>query len=54
MLDGTPPLEITLHRIVWGAVFAALFTSMRGRMVEILRIFRDRKTLIALAVSKAC
>jgi chloramphenicol-sensitive protein RarD len=51
MLEGTPPMEITLHRILWGAVFAALFTASRGRMAEIARIFRDRKTLIALAVS---
>src|ERR1700761_849773 len=51
MLEGNPPMEITLHRILWGAVFAVLFTLARGRMSEIVRIFRDRKTLIALAIS---
>ncbi|SRR5579862_243811 len=50
-LAGVPPMEITLHRILWGAVFAVLFTAARGRFAQIARIFRDRATLIALTTS---
>ena len=51
LLLGVPPVEITLHRILWGAVFGAAITVLRGRWAEIARIFRDRATLTALAIS---
>jgi len=51
LLLGVPPVEITLHRILWGAAFGAAITVLRGRWAEIARIFRDRATLGALAIS---
>jgi chloramphenicol-sensitive protein RarD len=51
MLAGVPPVEITLHRIFWGALFAGAVTLLRGRWREIAAIFRKRDTLLALAAS---
>jgi chloramphenicol-sensitive protein RarD len=51
MLDGVSPVEITLHRILWGAIFATAFTAIRGRGRRIAAIFRDRAKLAALATS---
>ncbi len=52
MLDGVSPVEITLlHRILWGAVFAASFTAIRRRGRQIAAIFRDRAKLLALVTS---
>lgn len=51
LLAGVPPVEITLHRIFWGALFAGGVTLARGRWREIAAIFRRRETLLALAAS---
>jgi chloramphenicol-sensitive protein RarD len=51
MLAGVSPVEITLHRILWGALFATAFTAIRGRGRQIVAIFRDRAKLLALATS---
>ncbi len=51
MLAGVPPIEITLHRIFWGGLFAAAVTLLRRRWREIAAIFRRRDTLLALATS---
>ena len=51
MLAGVPPVEITLHRIFWGALFTALVTLVRGRWREIRAIFARRETTLALAAS---
>jgi chloramphenicol-sensitive protein RarD len=51
LLRGTSPVEITLHRILWGALFAAGLSLLRGRMSHLVAIFRDRRTLLALATS---
>jgi len=51
LLDGLPPVEITLHRILWGALFALGFTALRRRMSHLAAIFRDRDKLLALAAS---
>lgn len=50
-LAGVSPVEITLHRIFWGALFTAGVTLARGRWREIAAIFRKRETLLALATS---
>jgi chloramphenicol-sensitive protein RarD len=51
MLAGVPPIEITLHRIFWGALLAAAVTFLRGRWREITAIFRRRDTILALITS---
>jgi chloramphenicol-sensitive protein RarD len=51
MLAGVSPVEITLHRIFWGALFTGAVTLGRGRWREIAAIFRRRETLLALATS---
>jgi chloramphenicol-sensitive protein RarD len=51
MLAGVPPVEITLHRIFWGALFTAGVTLVRGRWREIAAIFAKRETILALATS---
>lgn len=51
MLAGVPPVEITLHRIFWGALFVTAVTLLRKRRREIVAIFRKRETILALATS---
>ncbi|MBV8978392.1 MAG: EamA family transporter RarD [Alphaproteobacteria bacterium] len=51
LLAGVSPVEITLHRILWGALFATGFTALRGRLGQVRAIFRDRSKLAALAAS---
>ncbi len=51
LLADVPPVEITLHRILWGALCAAGMTAARGRLMQIAGILRNRETLVALAIS---
>ncbi|MBV9990773.1 MAG: EamA family transporter RarD [Alphaproteobacteria bacterium] len=51
MLIGTSPIEITLHRIFWGAVFALAITAARGHLAHIRHIMARPKVLLALATS---
>jgi len=51
LLEDLPPVEITLHRILWGALFALGFTALRRRLRHLAAIFHDRSKLLALAAS---
>lgn len=51
MLSSLSPIEITLHRILWGALFACAVTAARGHLRHVVHIFLRRRTLGALAVS---
>jgi chloramphenicol-sensitive protein RarD len=51
LLAGTSPVEITLHRIFWGAIFAAAITAGRGHLAHILNIMGRPRVLGALAAS---
>lgn len=51
LLAGTSPVEITLHRILWGALFAAAVTWGRGHLRNIAAVFRNRRMLGALCAS---
>jgi chloramphenicol-sensitive protein RarD len=53
MLAGTSPIEITLHRILWGAVFTAAVTVLRGRARHILHTLSRPQVLGWLALSSA-
>jgi chloramphenicol-sensitive protein RarD len=51
MLAGISPIEITLHRIFWGALFAAAITALRGHFAHIRHIAARPRVLAALATS---
>ena len=51
LLADVPPVEITLHRILWGGLCAVGMTAARGRLTQIVGILRNRETLVALAIS---
>lgn len=51
LLAGTSAIEITLHRIFWGALFVAGVTLLRRRRSHIAAIFARRDMLLALCVS---
>jgi chloramphenicol-sensitive protein RarD len=51
LLADVSPVEITLHRILWGALFAAGMTAARGRLLHVASILRTREMLGALAIS---
>lgn len=51
MLAGTSPVEITLHRIFWGALFAFAITAARGHIAHIRHIVARPRVLAALTAS---
>jgi len=51
LLSDVAPVEITLHRILWGALFATLVSLARGHFRHIVHILRRPRTLAALATS---
>src|ERR1700754_1581864 len=51
LLEGTSPVEITLHCIFWGAVVALAITLARGHWKNIAAVFAERRMLARLAVS---
>lgn len=51
LLLGTSPVEITLHRIFWGALFAVAITLARGHWSNVVAVFRNRRMLAMLATS---
>jgi chloramphenicol-sensitive protein RarD len=51
LLADVPPVEITLHRILWGALFATAVTAARGRLKQVASILRAREMFVALAIS---
>jgi chloramphenicol-sensitive protein RarD len=53
LLADVPPVETTLHRILWGALFAGGVTIARGRLRQLTHIFTRPRVLAALAISSA-
>lgn len=51
LLEGTSPIEITLHRIFWGALAAVAITLVRGHWKNIVAVFDERRMLKRLAAS---
>jgi chloramphenicol-sensitive protein RarD len=51
LLDGVPAFELTLHRIVWCALFVMVVTLLRGRQAELLSILRSPRLLGMLALT---
>jgi len=50
-LSIVPPIELSIHRMVWCAIFAAGVTVARGRLAIVWGALRTRKLLGALAIS---
>jgi len=50
-LSVVPPIELSVHRMVWCAIFAAGVTLARGRLATVWNAVRTRKILGALAIS---
>ncbi|HTT83454.1 MAG TPA: EamA family transporter RarD [Rhizomicrobium sp.] len=51
LLDGVPPFELTLHRIVWCALFVMAIAFLRGRLAQIVAIIRTPRLLAMLALT---
>jgi chloramphenicol-sensitive protein RarD len=51
LLGGLSPVEITLHRILWCALFGLVVTLARRRMSHLGAVLRDHRLLGALATS---
>ena len=51
LLSVVPPIELSIHRMLWCALFAAGVTAARGRLGHILHILSTRKLIWPLALS---
>jgi chloramphenicol-sensitive protein RarD len=51
LLSDVPPFEITVHRILWCALFTAVVTIGRGRLPHLVAIFRTPKIIGALTLT---
>jgi chloramphenicol-sensitive protein RarD len=51
VLGDVPPFELTVHRVLWCAVFVAGVTLARGRLPHVLAIFRKRALVASLALT---
>jgi chloramphenicol-sensitive protein RarD len=51
LLDGVPPFELTIHRIVWCALFVMALALLRGRLAHLVAIVRTRRLLGMLAMT---
>jgi chloramphenicol-sensitive protein RarD len=51
LLEDVSPWQITLHRILWCALFGVIVTAFRRRMLHFIAVFRTPKLLGALAAS---
>jgi chloramphenicol-sensitive protein RarD len=51
LLDGVPPFELTVHRIVWCALFVMIVALLRRRLGHLRRIIRTPRLLVTLALT---
>jgi chloramphenicol-sensitive protein RarD len=51
LLDSVPPFEVTIHRIVWCALFVMAVAFFRGRMAQIFAIVRTPRLVGTLALT---
>jgi chloramphenicol-sensitive protein RarD len=51
LLDDVSPWQVTLHRILWCALFGVIVTLFRGRLLHFIAVFRTPRLLGALAAS---
>ena len=51
LLSVVPPIELSIHRMLWCALFAAGVTAARGRLTSIVRILSAKRLIWPLALS---
>lgn len=51
LLDGVPPFELTVHRIVWCALFVMAIAVLRRRLGHLRQILRNPRLLGTLALT---
>jgi chloramphenicol-sensitive protein RarD len=51
LLSVVPPIELSIHRMLWCALFAAGVTAARGRLKHILHILSIRRLIWPLVLS---
>jgi chloramphenicol-sensitive protein RarD len=51
LLSSVGPFELTMHRILWCAIFVAIVALARRRLPHILAIIRTRRVLATLALT---
>ena len=51
LLSVVPPIELSIHRMMWCALFAAGVTAARGRLATVWRVVRTKKLIAALSLS---
>src|SRR5437764_11792866 len=50
-LSKVPPFELTVHRVLWCALFVLAVSLARGRWRELMDIARNRRLLATLALT---
>lgn len=51
LLDDVPSFELTTHRVLWCALFAAGVTAWRGRLGPVMTILKTPRLLATLALT---
>jgi chloramphenicol-sensitive protein RarD len=51
LLGDVPPIQLTVHRIFWCALFLAVVAAWRGRTSRIVSVLREPKTIATLALT---
>ncbi len=51
LLGDVPPVELTVHRVLWCAVFLMIVVAWRGRASRIVSIVREPRTIATLALT---
>jgi len=51
LLGDVPPFELTVHRVVWCAIFVGVFTVANGNAGRVAAVFRSRRLLATLVLT---
>lgn len=51
LLDGVPPFEVIVHRIVWSALFVMAVAALRSRWSHLAVVFRSPRIFGTLALT---
>src|ERR1700742_173629 len=51
LLSAVPPVELTVHRIFWCALFVGVLAVLRGRFPALMQIVRSPRLLATLALT---
>lgn len=51
LIAHVPPLEVLSHRTLWSGVFLVLLLGYSGRLGEISKLFRDRRSVALVAIA---